>query len=155
MAKAEEQIRDEERERNSTKSSVKSKISKAPRASTTSSRARALGAKAKKVELKTRIVQLDHVETAKREAERTRLMTECAIAAAVSKVYEDAITEDVQQCLGSDDPDNDDADMKPRPTKETPLQVSFKFSDKRVSWCLESSCTRVLSFSSITFTISG
>ena len=85
MAKAEEQIRDEERERNSTNSSVKSKISKAPRASTTSSRARSLGAKAKEVELKTRIVQLDHVETAKREAERTRLMTECAIAAAVSK----------------------------------------------------------------------
>ena len=155
MAKAEVQIRDEERERNSTKSSVKSKISKASRASTTSSRARALGAKAKEVELKTRIVQLDHVETARREAERTRLLTECAIAAAVSKVYEDAIKEDVQKYLGSDDPDNDDADMKPRLTKETPLQVSFNFSDRRVSWCLESSCTRVLSFSSITFTISG
>ena len=85
---------------------MKSKISKASRASTTSSRTRALGAKAKEVELKTRIVQLDHVETAKREAERTRLMTECAIAAAVSKVYVDAIKEDAEQYLGSDDPDN-------------------------------------------------
>ena len=51
MADAEQQIRDEERERNSIKSSVKSKISKASRASTTSSRARALEAKAKEVEL--------------------------------------------------------------------------------------------------------
>ena len=125
MANAEQQIRDEERERNSTKSSVKSKISKASRASTTSSRARALEAKAKEVELRARIAQLDHVETAKREAERTRLTAECAIAAAVGKVYEDAINEDAEQYLGSDDPDNDNADMKPRPTKEKPLQVSF------------------------------
>ena len=125
MANAKQQIRDEERERNSTKASVTSKISKASRASTTSSRARALGAKAKEVELKARIMQLDHVETAKREAERTRLMAECAIAAAVSKVYEDVIKEDVEQYLGSDDPDNDDDDMKPRPTKERRLQVSF------------------------------
>ena len=70
MANAEQQIGDGERETNSTKASVKSKISKASRASTTSSRARALGAKAKEVELKARIVQLDQVETAKREAER-------------------------------------------------------------------------------------
>ena len=125
MANVEQQIRDEEGERNSTKSSVKSKISKASRASTTSSRARALEAKAKEVELRARIAQLDHVETAKREAERTRLTAECAIAAAVSKVYEDAIKEDAEQYLGSDDPDNDDADMKPRPSKEKPLQVSF------------------------------
>ena len=82
-------------------------------------------AKAKEVELKTRIVQLDHVETAKRKAERTRLMAECAIAAAVSKVYEDAIKEDAEQYLESDDPDNDDANMKPRPTKERPFQISF------------------------------
>ena len=65
------------------------------------------------------------METAKREAERTRLMAECVIAAAVSKVYEDAIKEDAEQYSGSDDPDNDDTDMKPRPTKERPLQVYF------------------------------
>ena len=75
-----------------------SKISKASRTSTTSSRVRALEAKAKEVELRARIAQLDHVETAKREAERTRLMAECAIAAAVSKAY------DAEQYLGSDDP---------------------------------------------------
>ena len=80
MANAEQQIRHEERERNSTKSSVKSKISKASRASRTSSRARALEAKAKEVQLRARIAQLDHVETAKREQERTRMMAECAIA---------------------------------------------------------------------------
>ena len=82
-------------------------------------------AKAKEVELKTRIAQLDHVETAKRKAERTRLMAECAIAVAVSKVYEDAIKEDAEQYLESDDPDNDVANMKPRPTKERPFQISF------------------------------
>ena len=42
MTNAEQQLRDEEREKNSTKSSRKSKNSKASRASTTSSRARAL-----------------------------------------------------------------------------------------------------------------
>ena len=125
MANAEHQIRDEERERNSTKSSATSKISKASHTSTTSSRARALEAKAKEVEIKTRIVQLDHMETAKREEERTKLMAECAIAAAVSKVYEDAIKEHAEQYLGLDDPDNDDADMKARSTKKRPLQVSF------------------------------
>ena len=125
MTNAEQQLRDEEREKNSTKSSLKSKNSKASRASTTSSRTRALEAKAKEVELRTRIAQLDQVETAKREAERTRLIAECAIAAAVSKVYEDAIKEDAEQYLGSDDPDKDDAVMRPRPTKERPLQPSF------------------------------
>ena len=99
MTNAEQQIRDEEREKNSTKSSLKSKNSKASRASTTSSRTRALEAKAKEVELRTRIAQLDQVETAKREAERTRLIAECAIAAAVSKVYEDALKEDAEQYL--------------------------------------------------------
>ena len=34
-----------------------------------------------------------------------RLMAECAAANTVSKVYEDAIKEDNQQYLGSDDPD--------------------------------------------------
>ena len=69
-------------------------------------------AKAKEIELTTRIARLDHVETARRKAETTRLMAECAIAAAVSKVYEDAIKEDAEQYLESDDPDNDDAKMK-------------------------------------------
>ena len=53
MTNAEQQLRDEEREKNSTKSSLKSKNSKASRASTTSSRTRALEAKAKEVELRT------------------------------------------------------------------------------------------------------
>ena len=77
------------------------------------------------LELRTRIVQLDQVETAKRKAERTRLITECAIAAAVGKVYEDAIKGDAEQYLVSDDPDKDDAVMRPRSTKERPLQPSF------------------------------
>ena len=34
-------------------------------------------------------------------------MTECAAAAAVSKVYEDAIKQDSEQYLGSYDPDDD------------------------------------------------
>ena len=50
MTNAEQQLRDEEREKNSTKSSRKSKNSNASRTSTTSSRARTLGAKAKEVE---------------------------------------------------------------------------------------------------------
>ena len=125
MTNAEQQIRDEEREKNSTKSSLKSKNSKASRASTFSSRTRALKAKAKEIELRTRIAQLDQVGTAKREAERTRLLAESAIAAAVSKVYDDAIKEDAEQYLGSDDPDKDDAVMRPTSTKERPLQPSF------------------------------
>ena len=114
MTNAEQQLRDEERDRNSTKSSLKSKNSKVSRTSTTSSRTRALEAKAKEVELRTRIAQLDQVGTAKREAERTRLIAKCAIAAVVSKVYEDAIKEDAEQYLGSDDPDKDDAVMRGR-----------------------------------------
>ena len=92
MTNAEQQLRDEEREKNLTKSSLKSKNSKASSSSTTSSRTRALEAKAQEVELRTRIGQLDQVEAAKREAERTRLIAECAIAAAVNKVYEDCRT---------------------------------------------------------------
>ena len=125
MTNAEQRLRDEEREKDSIKSSLKSKNSKASRASTTSSRTRTLEAKAKEVELRTRIAQLDQLETAKREAERTRLIAECAIAAAVSKVYEDAIKEDAEQHLGSDDPDKDDAVLRLRSTKERPLQPSF------------------------------
>ena len=70
------------------------------------------GSQAKEVELRTRIAQLDQVETAKR--------TKCAIAAAVIEFYEDAIKEDAEQYLGSDDPDKDDAVMRPRSTKERP-----------------------------------
>ena len=44
---------------------------------------------------------------AKKEAERVILMAECAAVNAVSKVYEDAIKEDNEQYLGSDDPDNE------------------------------------------------
>ena len=99
MTNAEQQIRDKEREKNSTKSSRKSENSNASRAPTTSSRARALGAKAKEVELRTRIAQLDQVGTTKREAERKRLIAECAVAAAVCEVYEDALKEDAEQYL--------------------------------------------------------
>ena len=81
---------------------MRSKSSKASRCSTTSSRAKALEAKA---ELEARLAQIDHVEAAKKEAKRVRLMAECAAASAVSKVYEDAIKEDNEQYLGSDDPD--------------------------------------------------
>jgi len=72
-----------------------------------------LEAKAKEVELRTRIAQLDQVETAKR--------AKCVIAAAVIKVYEDAIKEDAEQYLRLDDLDRDDAViMRPRSTKERP-----------------------------------
>ena len=89
----------------STRQSVRSKSSKASRCSINSSRAKALEAKAKRAELEARLAQLDDVEAAKKEAERVRLMAECAAANAVSKVYEDAIKEDNEQYLGSDDPD--------------------------------------------------
>ena len=88
-----------------TRQSVRSKSSKTSQCSTTSSRAKALEAKAKRAELEARLAQLDHVEAAKKEAERVTLMAECAAANAVSKVYEDAIKEDNEQYLGSDDPD--------------------------------------------------
>ena len=54
----------------------------------------------------------------------TAKRAKCAIAAAVIEVYEDAIKEDAEQYLGSDDPDKDDAVMSPRSTKERPLQPS-------------------------------
>ena len=84
---------------------MRSKSSKASRCSTTSSRAKALEAKAKHTELEARLAQLDHVEAAKKEAERVRLMAECAPSSAVCKVCKDAIKEDNEQYLGSDDPD--------------------------------------------------
>lgn len=89
----------------STGQSVRSKSSKASRCSINSSRAKGLEAKAKRAELQARLAQLDDVEAAKKESERVRLMAECAAANAVSKVYEDAIKEDNEQYLGSDDPD--------------------------------------------------
>ena len=99
------------------------KNSKASRTSSTSSRTRAQETKAKEAELKARVGQLDQVEAAKTEAERARLMAECAIAA-VSKVYEDAAKEDEEQYLGSDDPDNDNANPDNRLTKEGLLKSS-------------------------------
>lgn len=57
--------------------------------------------------MEARIAQLDQIEAARKEAERVRLTAECAAATAVSKVYEDAIEEDNEQYLGSDDPDNE------------------------------------------------
>ena len=111
-----------ELERNSSKSSARTNSSKASRASTTSSRARALQAKARQAELEARIAQLDHVEAAGKEAERVRLRAEfAAAAAAISKVYEDAIKEDEEQYLGSDDPDSDDVAYN-RPEPERHLQ---------------------------------
>ena len=124
---AEQQTRSEKWERNSTKSRMKcSKNSRASRTctSTTSSSARALEAKAKEAELKRKVDQLDQVEAAKTEAERARLMAECTIAAAVSKVYEDAAKEDEEQYLGSDDPDNDNANPENRLTKESLFKSS-------------------------------
>ena len=114
---AEQQTRSEKWERNSTKSRMKcTKNSRASQTSTTSSSARAL--EAKEAELKTRVAQLDKVEAAKTEAERARLMAECTIAVAVSKVYEDAAKEDEEQYLGPDDPDSDNANPDNRLTKE-------------------------------------
>ena len=66
-----------------------------------------------------RIAQLDHVEAARKEAERVRLRAE--FAAAISKVYGDAIKEDEEQYLGSDDPDSDDVAYN-RPEPERHLQ---------------------------------
>ena len=94
-------------ERKSTKPSAKTKSSKVSQASSTSSRARAFHAKATQAELEVRIAQLDNVEAARKEAERARLRADFAAAAAISKVYEDAIKEDEEQYLGSDDPGDD------------------------------------------------
>ena len=91
----------------STKSSAKTKSSKASHASSTSSRARALQAKARQAELEAQIAQLDNVEAVRKEAERARLRADFAAAAAISKVNEDAIKEDEEQYLGSDDPGDD------------------------------------------------
>ena len=108
MTNVSKRIRQDETDKLSTKLSIKSKSSKSARVSTTSSKARALEARAKHAALEAKIAQLDRVETARKEAERAKLMAECAAAAAVSKVYEDAVKEDDEQYLGSDDPDNDD-----------------------------------------------
>ena len=49
-----------------------------------------------------------------------RLQAESAAAAAISKVCEDAIKEDEEQYLGSDDPDNDDAAYNwPEPKRQS------------------------------------
>lgn len=118
MIDANQRIRDEKIEKGSAKS-IKSKGSRSSKLSTTSSRVKALEAKARQAELEARIAQLDQVESAKKEAERAKLMAERAAVAAVNKVYEDAMKEDDEQYLGSDDPDiNDTAtDNQPKPKK--------------------------------------
>ena len=83
--------------------SVRSKNSKAPQYSTTSSEAKALEVKAKYAELEARLAQLWQLEAAIKERERVRLMAEWVSANAVSKAYEDTIKEDNEQHLGSDD----------------------------------------------------
>ena len=120
MIDANQRIRDEKIERGSAKS-IKSKGSRSSKLSTTSSRAKALEAKARQAELEARIAQLDQVEAAKKEAERAKLMAERAAVAAVNKVYEDAMKEDDEQYLGSDDPDINDtaADDQPKPKKSS------------------------------------
>ena len=105
MVDTDRQIREEREERNSPKSSVKTRSSKSSHAS---SKAKAVEAKAKQGELEAKIAQLEQVEAARKEAERVTLVAECAVAAAVSKVYEDAIKKDDKQYLGSDNPDNED-----------------------------------------------
>jgi len=94
-------------ERKSTKWSAKTKNSKTSHASSTSSRATALQAKAEQAELEARIAQLGNVEAARKAAERARLRADFAAVAAINKVYEDAIKEDEEQYLGSDDPGED------------------------------------------------
>ena len=95
-------IIDDRLERRSSKSGVKTRSSRFSFASTTSSKAKALQAKARQEELEARSAQLDQVEAARKEAERVKLEAEFA-AAAVSKVYEDAIKEDEEQYLGCDE----------------------------------------------------
>ena len=95
-------IIDDRLERRSSKSGVKTRSSRFSCASTTSSKAKALQAKAGQEESEARIAQLDQVEAARKEAERVKLEAEFA-AAAVSKVYEDAIKEDEEQYLGCDE----------------------------------------------------
>ena len=55
-----------------------------------------------------------------------RLKAECVAAAAVSKVYEDAVKEDTEQYLGSDDPDNDDI---PIDAGQGPSGLSVRVND--------------------------
>lgn len=56
-------------------------------------------------EMKSRLDNLESVEIARKKAERAELEAELAMAAAVSKVYDDALNEENEQYLGSDDPD--------------------------------------------------
>ena len=103
MVEADQRIRQDKAETTSTKLIVESRGSKSSCVSITSSRPRALEAKTKHAELESRITQLDQVEAAQKEAEI--LTTECAAAVAVIKVYEDAIKEDNEQYLLSNDSD--------------------------------------------------
>ena len=99
-------LREERVERQSTWTRVGS--NKSSRASSAVTRVKALEAKARKVELESKIAQLDCVENAMKEAKRAQLNAEHATAAAVSKVYEDGDREDDEQYLGSDNPEMED-----------------------------------------------
>ena len=75
------------------------------RSTVSSTKQRAIQAKARMAEMKSRLDNLESVETARKKAERAELEAEFATAAAVSKVYDDALNEENEQYLGSDDPD--------------------------------------------------
>ena len=72
MTNVSKRIRRDETDKLSTKLSAKSKSLKSAHVSTTSSKARALEARAKHAELEAKIAQLDRVETARKEAERAK-----------------------------------------------------------------------------------
>ena len=94
--------------RQSIRSSRKCKSSKSSRSSISSYRAKATEAKAKHAELKARIAYIDTVEATRKESKRAKLMTEYLAVAAASKVYEQAVKEEDEQYLGSEDPDEKD-----------------------------------------------
>ena len=89
----------------SIKSRASSKCSKSSRTSTASN-TKALEAKARHAEIKARLAQFEQVK----EAERSKLVAECAAAAVASGVYEEAANEENEQYLGSDDPDAEEQD---------------------------------------------
>lgn len=119
-------MRDDNSGKGSSRSRARSKYSKCSKASSTSSRAKLLEAKAKQAELQTKLAVFDKVKAANdaarnasREAEKLELIAECEVAAAVSKVYEDADKEDEEQDLGSDDPDIEPGYKKLPPPKNS------------------------------------
>lgn len=122
MQEIDSRARNKKSTKGSVKSSARSRVSKHSNASSTSSRAKFLEAKAKQAELQAKLAVFDKIATAekresdkKREVERVKLMADCEVAAAVSKVYEDAERENEEQALGSDDPDAPEYRELPRP----------------------------------------